>query len=52
MVMTLPSNARSVGSIPGGGARIPHASWPKNKHRSTLVTNSVKSLKMVKKKKN
>ena len=50
MVMTWPSSARSAGSVPGGGAKIPHASWPKTKKqiRSTLVTNSVKSLKMVK----
>ena len=27
-----PSNAGSVGSIPSRGARIPHASWPKNQN--------------------
>ena len=27
---TSPSNAGGAGSIPGGGARIPHASWPEN----------------------
>ena len=25
---TLPSNAGGAGSIPGWGAKIPHASWP------------------------
>ena len=30
MVRTLPSNAGFVGSIPGRGAKIPHASGPKN----------------------
>ena len=29
-VKTSLSNAGSVGSIPGQGAKIPHASWPKN----------------------
>ena len=28
-----PSNARSVGSNPGEGAKIPHASCPKNQNR-------------------
>ena len=30
MVKTSPSNAEGVGSIPGQGARIPHALGPKN----------------------
>ena len=30
MVKTLPSNAGTVGSIPGQGAKISHALWPKN----------------------
>ena len=30
MVKTSPSSAEGVDSIPGQGARIPHASWPKN----------------------
>ena len=30
MVKTSPSNAGGVGSIPGGGGKIPCASWPKN----------------------
>ena len=29
---TLPSNAGSTGSIPGWGAKIPHALWPKNQN--------------------
>ena len=50
MVRTFPSNAESMSSIPGQGVRIPHASWPKNqsiKNRSSIVTNSIKTLKMV-----
>ena len=48
MVKTSPSNAGGEGSIPGQGAKIPHASWPKNqniKNRSNIVTNSVKTFK-------
>ena len=29
VVKTLPSNAGGASSIPGQGAKIPHASWPK-----------------------
>ena len=29
MVKTSPANAQEVGSIPGWGAEIPHALWPK-----------------------
>ena len=29
---TSPSNARGAGSVPGQGARIPHASGPKNQN--------------------
>ena len=49
MVKTLPSNAGGVGSIPGQGAKIPHASQPKNQNiiQSNIVTNSVKNLKVV-----
>ena len=32
MVKTLPSDAGGVGSIPGQGARIPHASQPRNQN--------------------
>ena len=32
---------RGVGSTPDGGDRIPHASTPKHKNRSNIVTNSI-----------
>ena len=32
MVKTSPSNAGGVGLIPGQGAKIPHALWPKNQN--------------------
>ena len=32
MVKTLPSNAGGAGSIPGRGAKIPHASQPRNQN--------------------
>ena len=32
VVKTSPSNAGGTGSIPGWGAKIPHASWPKNQN--------------------
>ena len=32
MVKTSPSNAGGAGSIPGWGAKIPHASWPKHQN--------------------
>ena len=32
VVKTSPSSARGAGSIPGQGAKIPHASWPKNQN--------------------
>ena len=32
MVKTLPSNAGGAGSIPGGGAKSPHALWSKNQN--------------------
>ena len=48
MVKTLPSNAGGVGSIPGQGAKVPHASRPKNQNikQMFIVTNSIKTLKM------
>ena len=54
---TSPSNAEGTGSIPGREAKIPHALGPKTKteNRSNIVTNSIKTLKIVhikKKKKN
>ena len=45
-----PSSSGSVGSIPGQEAKISHASQPKNpktSNRSKIVTNSMKTLKMV-----
>ena len=41
---------RWCGLILGWGAKILHASWPKNlktENRSNIVTNSIKTLKMV-----
>ena len=32
MLETSPSSAGGAGSIPGQGANIPHASWPKNQN--------------------
>ena len=32
MVKTSPSKAGGVGSIPGQGVKIPHASWPENQN--------------------
>ena len=32
VVKPSPSNAGGAGSIPGQGAKIPHASWPKNQN--------------------
>ena len=49
MDRTSPSNAGGAGSLPGRGAKIPHASWPenqtikKNPTRNTAVTNSIKT---------
>ena len=45
VVKTLPPNAGGGGSIPGWGAKIPHASWSKKKKksRSTIVINSMKT---------
>ena len=56
MVKTSSSNAGDVSSSPAGGAKILHASWSKHQHiknnRSNMVTNSIKTLKMVHIKKN
>ena len=53
VVKTSPSNAGVADSIPGQGAKIPHASGPKKqnikkppKNRSSIVTNSIKTLKI------
>ena len=43
VVNTSPSNA---GSIPGRGAKIPYALWPRNQdinNISNIVTNSIKT---------
>ena len=32
-VKTSPSSAEGAGSVPGQGAKIPHASWPKKKNK-------------------
>ena len=42
VVESLPSRVGGVGSIPGQGARIPHASWPqilniKNKKKEVIL---------------
>ena len=47
MVKILPFNTEGMGLIPGQGAKTPHALWPKNKSRKNIVTNSIKTLKMV-----
>ena len=47
VVKTSPSNAGGEGSIPLWGAKIFHASWPKNQDikRSNVLTNSIKTFK-------
>ena len=57
MIETLPSNAGGTGLIPGRGAKILHASRPKNqniKQKQYCNSESIKTLKTVhiKKKKN
>ena len=52
VVETSPCNAGSMGSIPGQGGEIPHASQqpsPKKNinNRSNIAANSIKTLKMV-----
>ena len=50
VVGTSPSNAERASSLPGGGNKMLHALRPektKNKNGSNIVTNSVKTLKMV-----
>ena len=50
VVKTLLPNAESVGSIPGWGAKIPYAWWPKPQKpysRSNTATISIKTLQMV-----
>ena len=45
--LTLPFKAGGVGSVPPRGAKILQALPPKNQNTSNIVTNSVKTLKMV-----
>ena len=49
MVKTSLSSARGTDSISGQGAKIPHALGPKKPKNKTsnIVTNSIKTLKMV-----
>ena len=50
VVKTPPSDAGSTGLIPGQGAKILRALWPKRQNikiKSNMVTNSIKTLKMV-----
>ena len=54
VVKTSSSTAGGKSLIPGHGAKIPHASWPKHqiiKNRSNTVTSTIKTLKMVQVKK-
>jgi len=47
---TSPFTVGGTGSIPGQGAKIPHALWTKNqniKQKQQIVTNSIKTSKMV-----
>ena len=45
MVKILPSNAGRASLIPGQGAHMPHVR--KNQNTERIVTNSVRTLKMV-----
>jgi len=47
VVKTLPCNAGGTGLIHGWEPKIPNASWPKNQNINSIVTNSIKTLKMV-----
>ena len=48
VVKTWPSSAEGAGLIPGQGAKISPAFWPKKppKYTSNVVTNSIKTIKM------
>ena len=46
-VKTSPSVAGGVGLIPSQGTKIPQASWPKMQNRGNILTDSIKTLKMV-----
>ena len=45
--LRLCSSAGDVGSIPGQGAKISHASGTKNRNINYIITNSIKTSKMV-----
>ena len=45
VVKTSPSSAGVAGVIPGWGTKIPHLRAKKSKHRSEIVTDSVRTLK-------
>ena len=50
VIKTSPSSAGGAGWIPGRGAKISHASWPKtpkHENKNNIATNSIKTLKMV-----
>ena len=50
MVKNPPYNAGDAGSIPEQGTKTPHASVPKKPKmlsRRNIVTNSIKTLKMI-----
>ena len=47
MAKTSPSNVGCVDSTPGQGAKMPHALQPKNQNRNNIVTNSIKTLRIV-----
>ena len=48
LVKTLPSHPGSVGLIPGWGARIPHATWPKSQNikQKQYCNKFIKDLKV------
>ena len=49
MAKTSPSNAGDTRLISGQETKIPHASWPetpKRKNRNSIVTSSIKTLKI------
>ena len=47
VINTSPINARGAGSIYGWGAKLLYASQPKQKTEKNIVTNSIRTLKMV-----
>ena len=49
VVKTLPSNVGDARQMPRRGAKIPHVLGPKNQNtnKSNIVTNSIKTSKMV-----